>query len=64
MRQRRVPPTLPAMDAPVSNFILRLRWQAGRLRVELQDLRSGEIRHLDSAEALWRFLLSRLPGLR
>jgi hypothetical protein len=52
------------MDAPISSFILRLHWQAGRLRVELQDLRSGEIQHLDSAEALWRFLLSRLPGLR
>jgi hypothetical protein len=51
------------MAAPVS-FILRLRWQAGRPVVELQDLRSGEIHRLDSAEALWRFLQGRGPGLR
>ncbi|MBT9490188.1 MAG: hypothetical protein IV093_22005 [Rubrivivax sp.] len=55
------------MAAPTDSFvsfILRLRLQAGRPVVELQDLRSGEIHRLDGAEALWRFLLSRLPGLR
>lgn len=58
---------MPPMAAPTDSFvsfILRLRLQAGRPVVELQDLRSGEIHRLDGAEALWRFLLSRLPGLR
>ena len=55
---------MPFMAAPVVSFILRLRLQAGRPVVELQDLRSGEIHRLASAEALWRLLLSRLPGLR
>jgi hypothetical protein len=58
---------MPRMAAPPDSFvsfIVRLRLQAGRPVVELQDLRSGQIHRLDSAEALWRLLLSRLPGLR
>ncbi len=49
--------------APVS-FLLRLRWQQGRLVVELQELRSGRVHRLESAAALWRLLRERGPGLR
>jgi hypothetical protein len=51
------------MAVPVS-FLLRLQVRQGRIVVELLELRSGEIHRFDGVAALWRFLRTRLPGLR
>jgi hypothetical protein len=46
-----------------ASFLLRLRVEQGRVVLELQELRSGQIHRFDGVRALWRFLQGRLPGL-
>lgn len=54
---------MPAMRAVPVSFLLRLQWQDGRLVLELQELRSGQVHRFEGVRALWRFLRGRQPGL-
>lgn len=51
------------MSVATVSFLLRLRWQDGRLHLEIQELRSGRVHAFDGPLALWRFLRARRPGL-